>query len=40
LAPADNIFLRFTEAQSRILANREKPPPDRFPADNEETKRE
>ena len=34
----DNVFLRFTEAQCRILADRENaPPPGGFPADNQET---
>ena len=36
----DNAFLRFTEAQCRILAKRESLPPNRFPADNEERKSE
>jgi hypothetical protein len=37
----DNVFLRFTEAQSRILADRENvPPPDGFPADKRGYKNE
>jgi site-specific DNA-methyltransferase (adenine-specific) len=34
----DEILRGYCDAQSRILANRESPPPDGFPADNEETK--